>query len=296
LSAPRLRILIIEGNTAEANAAMAAAGCGSNAEQYAQAVRRAMPEADIRLAFPADRADALPPGVALGDFDGAILGGSGLFVRASGNAPEVRRQIDLVRALFDVGVPLLGSCWGLQVAAVAGGGDVARSPNGREVGVCRAVTLSDAGAAFPMYAGKPRVFDSLAIHYDEVSRLPEGARVLASNGHSPIQAATFAVGKGVFWGVQYHPEFSLAHMALLIRRYGPDMVAQGIYPDRAAMDRETDGMLRLDGVADPLAAETAGLAVDLGIGATITDPAQRCREIDNWLQFCSSRKPDRIRL
>ena len=245
-----LRILVIEGNTKEANAAMAA-----------------------------------------DDFDGVILGGSGLFVRPNGNAPEVQRQVDMVRAVFDAGVPLLGSCWGLQVAAVAAGGDVARSPNGREVGICREITLSDAGADFPMYRGKPRCFDSLAIHYDEVTKLPGGADVLASNRHSPIQAASFSFGKGVFWGVQYHPEFSLAHMALLIRRYGPDMVTQGIYPDQAAMDRETEGMLLLDRAGAAETPRGRALAAELAIGASVTEPAERCREIDNWLQFCSSEKP-----
>ncbi|MCF3629610.1 type 1 glutamine amidotransferase [Thalassospiraceae bacterium LMO-SO8] len=290
MTAPKLRILIIEGNTAAGNAAMAAAGVGTNADQYAAAVRRTQPDADIRFAHPADRTDALPPGAALSDFDGAILGGSGLFVRAQGNAPEVQRQVDLVRALFGAGVPMLGSCWGLQVAAVAAGGDVAPSPNGREVGICRAITLSDAGVGFPMFAGKPRTFDSLAIHYDEVTRLPTGAAVLAANGHSPIQAAAFTFEKGVFWGVQYHPEFSFPHMARLIRRYGADMVTQGIYPDQAAMDRETEAMLRLDTRVEGDKAHAAMPSADPGFSETVTDAAMRCREIDNWLQFCRSEK------
>ncbi|HBC07674.1 MAG TPA: glutamine amidotransferase [Rhodospirillaceae bacterium] len=285
MTAPKLRLLIIEGNTAAGNAAMAAAGVGTNAGQYADAVRRTASDADIHVAHPADRTDVLPAGVALSDFDGAILGGSGLFVRARGNAPEVQRQVDLVQALFGAGVPMLGSCWGLQVAVVAAGGDVSPSPNGREVGICRAITLSDAGAGFPMFAGKPGTFDSLAIHYDEVTRLPSGAAVLAANAHSPVQAAAFSFGKGVFWGVQYHPEFSFSHMARLIRRYGADMVTQGIYPDQAAMDRETEAMLRLD-------ADAEAQAADLGFGETVRKTAMRCREIDNWLQFCRSEKPN----
>lgn len=240
-----LRILIIEGNTSDGNAAMAAAGLGSNAAQYADAVHLSAPDAAITFAYPADRTDALPKGVSLADFDGVILGGSGLHVRGQENAPEVQRQVDLVRAVFDAGRPLLGSCWGLQVAVIAAGGDVGPSPNGREVGVCRDITLNDVGAEFSMFAGKPRVFNSLAIHYDEVTKLPSGARILAANGHSPVQAATFEVGRGAFWGVQYHPEFTLYHMALLIRRYGPDMVEQGIFPDHMAMERETDVMLRM---------------------------------------------------
>lgn len=289
-----LRILIIEGNTSDGNAAMAAAGLGSNAAQYAAAVHLSASDAEITFAYPTDHTDALPQGVSLADFDGVILGGSGLHVGAQENAPEVQRQVDLVRAVFDAGRPLLGSCWGLQVAVIAAGGDVGPSPNGREVGVCRDITLSDMGTDFPMFASKPRVFNSLAIHYDEVTKLPSGARVLAVNGHSPIQAAAFEVGRGVFWGVQYHPEFTLSHMALLIRRYGSDMVEQGIFPDHTAMDRETDVMLRMDGASASGSnsddVEFAPLAAELGIDRMITDPVNRCREIDNWLQFCGSEK------
>ncbi|MEQ8229474.1 MAG: type 1 glutamine amidotransferase [Rhodospirillales bacterium] len=291
-----LRILVIEGNTSDGNAAMAAAGLGSNAAQYADAVHLSAPDAEVTFAYPADRTDALPVGVSLADFDGVILGGSGLHVRGQENAPEVQRQVDLVRAVFDAGRPLLGSCWGLQVAVIAAGGDVGPSPNGREVGICRDITLNSTGAEFPMFMGKPRVFNSLAIHYDEVTKLPSGARVLAANGHSPVQAAAFEVGTGVFWGVQYHPEFTLPHMALLIRRYGPDMVEQGIFSDHTAMERETDAMLHMDGALtsylNPDGGEFITLAAKLGIDHMITDPANRCREIDNWLQFCGSEKRD----
>ena len=280
-----LRILMIEGNTADGNRAMAEAGLGTNSEQYAAAVRRTESEAVIHTVYPADGPADLPPGVAFEDFDGAILGGSGLFVRASGNAPEVQRQVDLVKAVFKAGLPMLGSCWGLQVAVVAAGGDVAPSPNGREVGVCRDITVNDAGLAFPLFGGKPAVFDSLAIHYDEVTHLPSGAQVLASNRHSPVQVARFNHDKGEFWGVQYHPEFTLEHMAGLIRRYGDEMVEQGIYPDRRTMETATDGMRRIGAAEDRSEPTLAALAREIGVGEAVADAAVRCREIDNWLRY-----------
>jgi hypothetical protein len=33
-------------------------------------------------------------------------------------------------------------------------------------------------------------------------------------------------------------------------------------------------------------------SADLGFSETVTDAAVRCREIDNWLQFCRSEKTD----
>ena len=56
VTAPTLRLLIIEGNTAAGNAAMAAAGAGSNADQYADVVRRSVPDAGIHVVHPADGA------------------------------------------------------------------------------------------------------------------------------------------------------------------------------------------------------------------------------------------------
>jgi GMP synthase (glutamine-hydrolysing) len=43
------------------------------------------------------------------------------------------------------GVPVWGSCWGLQIATVALGGSVRRNPRGRELAIARAITVTEAG-------------------------------------------------------------------------------------------------------------------------------------------------------
>jgi GMP synthase (glutamine-hydrolysing) len=43
--------------------------------------------------------------------------------------------------------------------------------------------------------------------------LPEGALALAANNVSPVRAAEVRHGRGIFWGVQYHPELSLFEVA-----------------------------------------------------------------------------------
>jgi GMP synthase (glutamine-hydrolysing) len=52
---------------------------------------------------------------------------------------------------FETGVSSFGSCWGLQIAAVACGGKVELNPKGREVGVGRKVMLSGEGRDHPMF-------------------------------------------------------------------------------------------------------------------------------------------------
>ncbi|MEK9671026.1 MAG: type 1 glutamine amidotransferase [Rhodospirillaceae bacterium] len=281
-----LKLVLAEGNGTDANDRLAAAGMGTNADQYVAAIRLFEPRADIFRVHPADAAVALPPGAALGDFDGLVIGGSGLFVRRDGNAPDVARQVDLVRSALEAGLPVLGSCWGLQVAVIAAGGDVGRSPNGREVGICRDIVRAGGDPADPFLAGKPPVYQSLAIHYDEVTQLPPGAKVLAANDHSPVQAATFEWGGGVFWGVQYHPEFDFPHMAGLIRSYGSDMVTQKIFADDAAMNRYCRDLSEL-AAGDGSAADDA--KARLSADEVVADPRERRREIANWLAFCRGR-------
>ena len=54
--------------------------------------------------------------------------------------PRYPRQIDLMRAVYASRTPAFGSCWGIQVAAVAADGDVRPNPLGREVGFARRLT------------------------------------------------------------------------------------------------------------------------------------------------------------
>jgi GMP synthase (glutamine-hydrolysing) len=51
--------------------------------------------------------------------------------------------------------------------------------------------------------------------------------VLAANPVSGIQAAEIRHGGGVFWGVQYHPEFDLFELACILERMTGVLVAEG---------------------------------------------------------------------
>ncbi len=277
------RFLIVDGNTQERNAAMRQIGGQLSGERYAIEIARMFPDAMLDIVYPADADVELPDGMSLGDYDGMVIGGSSL--RVFDDEPPVKRQIDLMRASLDAGMPVLGSCWGLQVAAVATGGDVAPSPNGREVGIARRVTLNAAGAAHPFFAGKARVFDTPCIHYDEVTALPSGCEVLAANDHSPVQAAVIPHGAGLFWGVQYHPEFDMPHVANLYDRYRDAIVGGGFFDDMAALDAYIDDVRTL--ADDP---SRADLRAELDLGDDVLDADTRCLEIRNWVEFALSRR------
>lgn len=134
--------------------------------------------------------------------------------------------------LVDLGTPVLGVCYGHQLLARALGGRVADNPRGREIGT-RAVALTEAGRADPLFAGLPAELLVQTTHQQSVLGLPPSARHLAHNAHDPFQA--FAVGARA-WGVQFHPEFD----ADIIRGYAGArrevLLEEGLDPDAVAHD------------------------------------------------------------
>src|SRR5437763_3827402 len=183
---PSPRLLVVEGNTAELRAKQVEAGGQVMSDGYADLLRHLLPEAVVDICYPADPGANLPIG-GLDGYDGVAITGSALNVYDGG--PAIAPQIELAREVLKARTPLFGSCWGLQVVTVAAGGVVRANPKGREIGIARAIRLTHAGVAHPMYQGKRDPFDAIAVHMDEVTELPPGATVLASNEFSTVQAA-----------------------------------------------------------------------------------------------------------
>lgn len=270
-------VLIAEGTPAAWQAERAGFGIPSNFSLFASAVRLHHP--GIRC-MPLNIADgeALPFGTALSDFDGVMIPGSPLHIYDP--TPAVARQIDFARAAFAAGVPVWGSCWGLQLAAVALGGSVRRNPRGRELPIARAITVTQAGHAHPLLASRPAVFDALCSHLDEIETLPPNSQVLAANAISAIQAiATQTPWRGSFIGTQYHPEHTLAVSAALIEMRAAELVEEGFGPSPSEIVAIAADYRALD--AEPARRD---LIWRYGIASEIIDPVRRTTEIGNWLR------------
>ncbi|MBI1417438.1 MAG: type 1 glutamine amidotransferase [Limimaricola sp.] len=198
--------------------------------------------------------------------DGVVFTGSSV----DWGAGDVRAEPLAVamRAAFAAGLPVFGSCNGMQLAAVVLGGACEASPRGREDGVAVAVTKTPQGRAHPLLAGRPDSFAVPCIHRDSVSRLPPGATLLAGNDHSPVQV--FAqIGDGVdFMGCQYHPEFAPVWLADILRGRGADPAL-------------------CDALHD--ASERPAAAARLGIDGADLAPAARVTELRNWLAHVATR-------
>jgi GMP synthase (glutamine-hydrolysing) len=271
-----LRFLVVEGNTRDARRVHQAAYGLMPSESYAAVLQEIEPDIICDLAFPADEGANLPDAAGLQSYDGIVLTGSHLSIYD--RTPDILRQIDLMRAIYASGTPSFGSCWGLQVAAVAADGDVQKNPLGREVGFARRLLPTEAGRAHPMLAGRPDVYDAPAIHLDMVTVLPADCTILSSNSISPVQAAEIRLNGGVFWGVQYHPEFSLGELAVILQRRSALLVEEGFCISVADADFYVADLKALH--ADP---DRVDLSWRHGINAEVLMQERRTREIRNFV-------------
>jgi len=101
-------------------------------------------------------------------------------------------------AIWKLGIPTLGICYGMQLMALDLGGRVERT-GGSEFG--RADLRAVGGSLFEQTPDEQVVWMS---HRDSVTAAPEGAEVVASSSATPI-AAFEAPDRGLY-GVQFHPE------------------------------------------------------------------------------------------
>jgi GMP synthase (glutamine-hydrolysing) len=160
--------------------------------QYAQLIARRVREANVYSGIVAH--DVTAADLAARRPAGIILSGGPASVYEPGGP-----QVD--PGLFDLGVPVLGICYGHQLMAQALGGEVA--PTGdREYGGTE-LRVTEPGLLLQDLPATDTVWMS---HGDAVTRAPDGFRVTAGTERIPI-AAMEDPERGLF-AVQFHPEVS----------------------------------------------------------------------------------------
>ena len=148
-----------------------------------------------------DRGEPIPP---LNGFDLLVAMGGPMDVWQEAEIPWLVAEKAAIRSFVrDFDRPYLGICLGHQLLADALGGAV-EPMAAPEVGLAR-VQLSEAGRADPIFAGCPDEVECFQWHGAEVTRLPDGAVVLAGNASAPVQAMRW--GRHAY-GFQYHVEIT----------------------------------------------------------------------------------------
>ncbi|WP_353988799.1 glutamine-hydrolyzing GMP synthase [Ruicaihuangia caeni] len=159
--------------------------------QYAQLIARRVREANVYSEIVPHTISAAE--VAAKNPAGIVLSGGPSSVYETG-APA------LDPGIVELGVPMLGICYGFQVMAKQLGGEVAKTGQ-REYGATPVAVSGDGG---DLLAGQPATQTTWMSHGDSVVRAPEGFSVLASTASTPV--AAFAHDQRKLYGVQWHPE------------------------------------------------------------------------------------------
>ncbi len=226
-----LRFLIIDGYPKSDRDGLKAAGMSLASDLYAKMLLRYLPEARYDILFPSDEGGAMPDTTELEHYSGILWTGCSLCVLDT-HLPTVTNQIRLSEQAFELGIPSFGSCWGLQIATVAAGGEVEINPKGREMGIARKISLTKEGEVHPMFEGKPKVFEAFISHDDHVTGVPEQGVVLAGNDFTTVQALEVVHNKGTFWSTQYHPEYDLNEIACLMMAREEKLIKIGFFTNR----------------------------------------------------------------
>ena len=180
--------------------------------QYAQLIARRVREAKVYSEIVAHTISAAE--VRARKPAAIILSGGPKSVHVDG-APKLDAEI------YELGVPIFGICYGVQLIAQQLGGEVARGGKG-EYG--RAIMRRIAGAKSTLLTdsivGPSQDLTVWMSHFDAVTRVPEGFVATAATPDAPMAVIECVARK--IWGVQFHPE-------VMHTQQGTEVLQQFIY-------------------------------------------------------------------
>ena len=224
--------------------------------QYAQVIARRVRECHVY-------SEIVPSSITAAEVrerrpKGLILSGGPKSVYAD-NAPTVDPE------LFDLGIPVLGICYGQQLMAAALGGEVART-GGSEFGKTT-LTVEPGSVLLRDQPVEQTVWMS---HNDAVVRAPEGFTVMASSPGAPV--AAFEDLARSFFGVQYHPEVTHTPLGMeVLRNFVQHIGARPSWTAHSVIESAVEAIRAQVGDAKVLCALSGG--VDSAVAAALVHAA-----------------------
>ena len=128
---------------------------------------------------------------------------SGIILSGGPNSVYEDETPKAPQVVFELGVPVLGICYGMQTMATQLGGSVETGLM-REFGYAEMISSGDSPLLRGIEDKENGVLDVWMSHGDKVTGLPEGFRVLCSNDSTPIAGMADEIRH--FYAVQFHPE------------------------------------------------------------------------------------------
>jgi len=205
----------------------------------------------------------------------ANAGAQGIILSGSPNSAYAADALHVPPAVFELGVPVLGICYGMQAMARQLGGQVSAS-DAREFGHAE-IRLCAPSPLFDGIAAGADVLNVWMSHGDKVTALPPGFTTLATTPSCPIAAMADETRR--YYGVQFHPEVThTAQGAAILRRFVrdicgcqgdwnmPDYVAEAVARIRAQVGSD-QVILGLSGGVD---SSVAAALIHRAIGDQLT--------------------------
>ncbi|MGU3410881.1 glutamine-hydrolyzing GMP synthase [Microbacterium sp. M1A1_1b] len=247
--------------------------------QYAQLIARRVREANVYSEIVPHSMSAAE--IRAKDPAAIVLSGGPSSVYEQG-APALDGEI------LELGVPVLGICYGFQAMASALGGTVANTGL-REYG---ATDVDVTGTDSVLLAGQPASQTTWMSHGDSVSQAPAGFDVLASSASTPV--AAFASDERKLYGVQWHPEvkhstFGQAVLENFLHRAAGlpgDWNSNNVIEEQVARIRSQVGSARvIAGLSGGVDSAVAAALVHKAVGDQLT-----CVFVDHGLLRADERK------
>ena len=205
--------------------------------------------------------------------EGIILSGGPASIYEK-NSPRVDAGI------FDLGIPILGICYGMHFMVDSLGGSVKKAQK-REYGFA----ALKAKAAKGLFAGIGKETVTWMSHGDSIDALPKGFSITATTANTKV--AAMANGRKKFYGVQFHPEVEhTAEGRKIIRNFLFDICGCKSSWTMKSFARETIEQIRetvgnkqvILGLSGGVDSSVAALLIHRAIGKNLT-----CIFVDNGL-------------
>ena len=234
--------------------------------QYAQLIARRVREHRVY-------SEIVPHSISASDL--AAMQPAAIILSGGPKSVHVDGAPSLDPAIYDLGLPILGICYGAQLIAHQLGGEVGRGSRG-EYGRTRMNRI--AGTESSLLVGDvPDEQDVWMSHFDAISRVPAGFVATASTPDAPV--AVLENPQRRIWGVQYHPEVVHSPFgAEVLRRFLHDLAEcdatwtmGSIIDEQVAKVRAQVGTKRvICGLSGGVDSSVAAALVHKAIGSQLT--------------------------